>query len=218
MKIASEYVKAFRSLQNRLRKDFPKPKDRDYETLPDNVTEVLILGILATNDTFSHAKQAFKAIQEEMVDFNELRVTPAVELAELLKKYLSDATRASTDLVRTLNAVFSRFDTLDLSELKDKNKAELSKIFEDIKGCPDHARCMMLLFSFEVPVMPLDDRMLEYLVSSEVMPAEADVATVKAFIERQLKASEIPAFYWQLRKAAESEEKKRKPKSKKDND
>jgi endonuclease III len=218
MKISSEYVKAFRSLQNRLRKEFPKPKDKDYETLPESVTELLIVGILATNETYTRAKQAVKKIQEEMVDFNELRVTPTVELAELLEEYLHDAQRGASDLVRTLNSVFLKFDTLDLTYLKEKHKNELSKLFEDIKGCPDHARSVMLLLGFDIPTMPLDDRMVDYLVSVEALPPEVDQSTAKGFIERQLKASEIGVFYWQLRKATEAEDKKRKPKGKKDAD
>jgi endonuclease III-like uncharacterized protein len=216
MKISSEYVKAFHSLQNRLRKDFPKPKDKEFETLPESVTELLILGILTTNDTFAHAKHAIKKIQDEMVDFNELRVTPTVELAELLDEFLNESSRSSADLVRTLNSVFLKFDTLDLTYLKEKHKNEIAKVFEEIKGCPDHARSLMLLFGFDIPIMPLDDRMVDYLVSMEALPPEVDQSTAKGFIERQLKAAEIGTFYWQLRKATEAEDKKKKPKNKKE--
>lgn len=219
MKIASEFVKTFRTVYNRLRREFPKPKDREFETLPTDATEMLVLGILATNETFSRAKHAVRSLREKMVDYNELRVTPAVELADLLDGSIADPRKASTEIVKTLNAVFNRFDTFDLSELKGKSKGELGKVFEDIPGCPDHARCAMLLFCFEVPAMPLDDRMLEYLQSVKAMPAEADLPTARAFIERQLKTSELPTFYWQLRKAAEQEFKSRRPsKNKKDGD
>jgi endonuclease III len=212
MKISSEYVKGFHSLQNKLRKDFPKPKDRDFETLPENATEMLILGILSTNETFYHAKQAMKVIQEKMVDLNELRVTPAAELALVIEEYLDEPQKASTEIVKTLNIVFTRFDTLNLSELKEKNKTDLIKLFEEIPGCPDHARCAMLLFSFEIPNMPMDDRMLEYLIGAKAVPAQIDLPTARAFIERQLKAAQLGEFYWQLRKASEADDKKRKPK------
>jgi len=212
MKISSEYVKTFKTLQNRLKRDFPRPKDKDYETLPESVPETLLLGILSTNVTFYHARQALKSIQENMVDYNEVRVTPTVELAEVLEKYLADPQKTSLELTRTLNVIFNKFDSLELSELKEKNKNELTKMFEEIKGCPEHARSFMLLFSFEIPTMPLDDRMLEYMVAEKAMPEEVDLPTAKGFIERQLKASEIGPFYWQLRKASEAEDKKAKPK------
>jgi endonuclease III len=218
MKISSEYVKAFRSLHNKLRRDFPRPKDRDFETLPESVTELLILGILATNETYARAKQALKCLEKGMVDFNEMRVTPTVELAQMLEDFVSDPSRASSELVRTLNAVFMRFDTLELSELKERNKNELLKLFEHVPGCPEHAKAVMLQFGFDIPTMPLDDRMLDYLVSARAMPPEVDLATAKAFIERQLKAAEIGTFYWQLKKAAEADDKKRKPKGKKDSE
>jgi len=216
MKITSEYVKTFRSLQNRLRREFPITKEKGFEALPDNATEMLILGILATNDTYARARHAFKCLREQMVDFNELRVTPAVELAQSLEEHVADATKASMDIVKTLNVVFNRFDTLDLSYLKERSKTDLMKLFEGLPGCPDHGRSVMLLMCFDVPTMPLDDRMLEYLVEAEAMPAEADLATAKAFIERQIKASDIAAFYWQVKKATESDDKKRKPKTKKE--
>jgi len=216
MKISSEYVKTFRSVQNRLRRDFPITKEKGFENLPENAAEMLILSILATNDTYPRARHAFKSLQEQMVDFNELRVTPAVELAQMLEEHVCDSGKASSEIVRTLNAVFNRFDTLDLSDLKERSKTELVKMFEEIPGCPDHARCAMLLLCFDIPTMPLDERMREYLVESGAMPAEADLATVKAFIERQIKASEIGPFYWQLKKAAEADDKKRKPRTPKD--
>ena len=214
MNISSEYVKSFRGLQNKLRREFPKPKDREYETLPENATEMLILGILSTNETFYHARQAIKVLQEKMVDFNELRVTPTVELSEMFDEFLCDPQKASVDLVKTLNIIFSRFDTLDLSELKEKNKSDILKLFEDLPGCPDHARCAMLLFSFDIPNFPMDDKMLEYLISVKALPAQVDLATARGFVERKLKAAELSVFYWQLRKASESDDKKRKPRGK----
>jgi hypothetical protein len=203
MKISSEYAKAFHTLQNRLKRDFPKTKDTNLESLPPNGTEMLLLGILATNETYDHAREALKTIKSTMVDFNELRVTPVAEIAELIDRYIGDAQSAAKAIVIALNWLFSRFDTLDLTELKEKNKGEITKLFEEIPSCPDHARCAMLLFCFDIAEMPLDDLMLKYLISDESLPAEVDLPTAKGFIERQLKAAEFGSFYWQLRKASE---------------
>jgi len=216
MKISSDYVKSFRAIQNRLRREYPRLKDKDFETLPENLTEILILCILATNENFSRAKQAMKSLQNMVVDFNELRVTPAAEIVEMLEDHISDAQKVSTDIIKTLNWVFTRFDTLELSELKQKTKTEITRLFEDIPCGHEHARCALLLLGFDVPAMPLDDRMLEFLVMAEALPAEVDLATARGFIERNLKAAELNTFYWQLRKATEAEDKKRKPKGKKD--
>lgn len=186
--------------------------------MPESATEMLILAILATNDTYARARHAIKCLQKTMVDFNELRVTPTAELAEMLDGHVADPQRAAGDIVRTLNAVFARFDTLDLSELKTRNKADVQKMFDQVGGCPEHAKSVMLLFGFEIATMPLDERMLEHLVEAGAMPEEADLATAKAFIERQVKAADMGTFYWQLKKATEADDKKRKSKGKKDTD
>lgn len=213
MKISSDYAKAFHTLQNRLKRDFPKTKDTNLDSLPESSTEMLLLGILATNETYDHAREALKTIQTTMVDFNELRVTPVAEISEMLDRHINEPQRAAKDIVIALNWIFSRFDTLDLSYLKEKNKSEISKLFEEIPTCPDHARSAMLLFCYEISVMPLDDLMLKYLISAEALPAEVDLPTAKSFIERQLKAAEFSTFYWQLRKASEAN--MEKPKNKK---
>lgn len=204
MKISSDYAKVFHTLQNRLKRDFPKTKDTNLDSLPTNCIEMLLLGILATNELYDRAREALKVIQANMVDFNELRVTPVAEISELIDRHIRESQRAAKDIIVALNWIFNRFDTLDLSELKEKNKSEISKLFEEIPTCPDHARAALLLFCFEIAEMPLDDLMLKYLINTQTLPAEVDLPTAKSFIERQLKAAEFSTFYWQLRKASEA--------------
>jgi endonuclease III len=215
MKIGSEFVKRFKTLTNKLKRDYPKTKEKESETLPENLTELLIMTILATNETYSRAKNVFKKFESDMCDFNEVRVTPAAELEEILEEYLSEPARTAKELIKSLNWVVNKFDTMDISFLKEKNKSEIGKLFENCSVCHDHAKSALLLLGFDVPSMPLDDHMLDYLISNEVLPEETDLPTAKAFIERQMKSSELFTYYWQLRKASETEDKKRKTKSSK---
>jgi endonuclease III len=203
MKISSDYAKPFRTLQNKLKREFPKTRLKDPDTLPEKITDILILGILSMNEKYSNAINGLMQIHNEMVDLNELRVTPKSEIAEILQKQLANPERAADEIVKTLNEVFSRFDSLDLSVVKEKTKTEISKIFSELPGCSDYARSFMLLFGFDIPTMPLDELMLDYLVSVGALPPEADPPAAKGFVERQLKAAEIAPFYWQLRKACE---------------
>jgi hypothetical protein len=216
MKISSEYAKPFRTLQNKLKREFPKTRLKDPDTLPEKITDILILGILTLNEKYGKALEGLTQIRTEMVDLNELRVTPKSEIADMLGKQLSNPERAAEELVKTLNEVFGRFDSLDLSLLKEKTKTEIGKMFSDFPGCSDYARSFMLLFGFDVPVMPLDEQMIDYLVTTGALPPEVDQPSAKGFIERQLKASELASFYWQLRKASEDNGnfKKKKTKSK----
>jgi endonuclease III len=215
MKISSEYAKTFGTLQNKLKREYPKTKLKDPDTLPEGITDTLILGILAMDEKYEKALEALERIREDMVDFNELRVTPVSEIVELIEPYLSDPDRAAKEIVKTLNGIFSRFDTLDLSGMKEMTKSDLGKLFEELPGCCDHGRAFMLLFSFEVAEMPLDNQMLDYLVGAGALPPEVDLPAAKSFLERHLKAAETAPLYWQLRKASEEGAGKRKTKSKK---
>ncbi len=214
MKIASQYVKGFKSLRNKIQRQVPISKTQKKESLPEEPIELLILGVLMEYVTLSEAKSILKRLREEMTDYNELRVTSLSEFEELLKGKMKDPVAFGRVLTRTLNGVMDEFDTLELSFLDELPKPEVKKHFENIKEGSLHGLAFFLMMRFDINIMPLTEKMLGFLVSCGALPEEIDVETAKAFIERQLKASEIKNFYWLVRKASEMGASKFKSKSK----
>ncbi len=203
MKIATQYVTEFKSLRKKIQRMIPISKTQKKDTLPEEAIELLIIGVLAEYVSLSEAKSILKRLREEMADYNELRVTSLAEFEELLKGKMKDPVGFGRTLTRTLNGIMDEFDTLDLSFLDSLSKPEIKKHFENIKDCSLHAIAFFLMMRFDINIMPLTEKMLQFLIKCEALPEEADMKTAKAFIERQLKASEIKNFYWLLRKASE---------------
>jgi len=199
MKIPAQFIKSTRTLLNKLRREFGKTA---VDELTDPVDQ-LILSILATNANSRRAKSALKHLAGEMTDFNELRVTTIPELKELLHPYTKQADEKAKAIVAALGWVFSKFDTLDLTELRTRPYMEIRSMFEQITACPDHARCAMLLLGFGIPVFPIDDQMLEYLVTSGAMPEKVSLSEVRRFVERHFRSAEVREFYVNVKKASE---------------
>jgi endonuclease III len=199
MKISSDCAKHLRTLFNKLVKS---PSKADTHEPTDPVAQ-LVQAILETDAPLDKAKAAMKQIVEEMIDFNELRVTPIAELDELLGQFLPSPTDRSRMIVSTLSWVFTTFDTLDLTFLRESSHTTLREKFTSIPGCSDYARCAMLLMSFGISACPMDEHMVAYLVENEALPEGVNVLEASHFVERQLKAGEVRDFY--LRVKAESE-------------
>jgi len=201
MRIPSQFAKALRSVQNRLRREFGR---RDQTDLTDPV-EQLVLSILATDGSTRRTRTALRRLSEEMIDFNELRVTPAPELAEALGPYVRNPYEKAQALIAALSWAVVHFDTMDLTILREKSQADLRSIFESVPGCPDHARDAMLLLSFGVPAFPIDQQMLEYLQAQEALPEATELGEARSYIERHLKAAEVREFYLNVKEASERE-------------
>jgi len=210
MRIPSQFAKRMRTLFNRLRRESGAVPD---EGLTDPA-EQLILSILATDANTRRARGALHGLLEEMIDFNELRVTPAAELADLLEPNVKGAPEKAQAIVGSLSWLFNKFDTMDLSGLREQQQSALLATFETIPECPDHARKAMLLLSFGVPVFPVDQQMLDYLKAAEVLPEEVAAAEAQHYVERQLKAAEVREFYLLVKAASESAAPPAKPKAK----
>ncbi len=203
MKIATQYVQEFRSLRNKIQRTVPISKTQKKESLPEDPIELLIIGVLMEYTTLTDAKSILKRLRDEMTDYNELRVTSLTEFEELLKSKLKDPVGFGRAVTKTLNAIMDEFDTLDLSILDGLSKSDVKKHFENIKNVSLHSIPFFLMMRFDINTMPLTEKMFEFLVKCNALPKDIDLASAKAFIERQLRASELKNFYWQLRKASE---------------
>lgn len=205
MKIATQYVKMFKKLRNRLQREVPISKTHKKDILSEDPIEILIYGILMETNTLFKSRIAFNIINESMINYNELRVTPVLELTQLFqKKAIKEPEQTAESVTKTLNLMMEKFDTLNLSMLHERTKSDLRKEFEKVENASSYAILFMLLKCFGVPVMPLSDNMLRLLKKEQALPEEIDITGAQAFIERQLKATEIENFYWQLQKTVES--------------
>ncbi len=93
----------------------------------------MIYGCCLENSTFEAADEAFAKLQENFFDWNEVRVTTIVELAEVAKSVRSPK-EAAVSLKKTLHGVFEHFYQFDLDFLKKENLSKAVQTFQKFKG------------------------------------------------------------------------------------
>lgn len=106
---------------------------KHYQAVPLNtkrpVLEQLLLACLLENAHPEQAEQALEKLREEYFDWNEIRVTTAKELAEVMRT-LPDAEAAANRVRQALQAVFESTYSFELEKLQ---KLNLGKAVEQLR-------------------------------------------------------------------------------------
>jgi len=200
MKGSARHVAALHKLVKRLRRSHGQIKNEDLS----EPLEELVRAILWRGTTEARASAALRALMRPMVDYNELRVTPPPEIQELISGRVPLAREKSQDIPKALNWLFARFNSLELTGLRERNKNELKEIFRRVEGLDAYSSAAVLLMSFGVHAVPLDERMLEYLKQEGAIDPAADLHKAQAFLERHIRAEQARQFFLMLRKHVEN--------------
>jgi len=120
MKHGGDYARRLRHLFHQLVRKFGKPTPPE----PTEPLEQMVIAILSGNTSHYKALAAFRKLREQMVDLNELRVTPVTELARFIGAAIPQAELKAQRIVEVLNDIRRRHDTLDLSFLKQRGRRE----------------------------------------------------------------------------------------------
>jgi endonuclease III len=190
MKHGSAYAQQVRRLYRQMLKQFGKPD----VPAPGDPIDQLILGILSACTTDHKAAAVYRRLREQTVDLNELRVTPAVELAEMIGAAVPLGREKAQRIVDVLNGIRRRQDKIDLSFLLQRTRREAREFLESLEGVDKGAAASVVLFSLGGHAVPLDDLILYVLRQEGVVNPEADLAEVQGFLERTIPADETAAF------------------------
>jgi endonuclease III len=143
---------------------------------------------------------AERKIMDAMVDYNELRVTPAIELAALLGVRYPFAESRCSALHRTLQSIFDREHHMRLDRVREMKKAEVRPYFQSLAGITPYAEAAVSVDCFGVTAAPVDTKLYLWLVSKEALPEGLDLKTAQQLVEKQLKAGEAEDFFHGSRK------------------
>lgn len=190
MKHGSEYAKEIKRLHRQMLKQFGKPE----VPAPTDPIEQLILGILSICTSDLKAAAVYRKLREQTVDLNELRVTPAMELAEAIGSGVPLAREKAQRIVDALNAVRRRQDKLDLSFLQQRGRREAREYLESLDGVDRAAAASVVLFSLGGHAIPVDDLIIYLLRQENAVDPGADAAEVQGFLERAIAAADAPVF------------------------
>src|SRR4029079_2569516 len=127
---------------------------------------------------------AERKILENMVDYNELRVTPAIELAALLGARYPFAERRCSALHRTLQSIFDREHLMKLDRVKEMKKSEIRPYFQSLAGITPYVEAAIAVDCFGIMAAPVDTKLLLWLISKDALPEGIDIKTAQQYIEK----------------------------------
>ena len=138
---------------------------------------------------------AERKIMDSMVDFNELRVTPAIELAALLGVRYPFAESRCSALHRTLQSIFDREHHMRLDRIKEMKKAEIRPYFQSLAGITPYVEAAVCVDCFGISAAPVDTKLYLWLITKDALPEGLDLKSAQGIVEKQLKAGEAEDFF-----------------------
>lgn len=195
MKHGGEYARRLKKLYTQVVRKTGKLPPAE----PTDPIEQLIIGILSGCTSLIKAQTIFRKLRQQVVDLNELRVTPPMELAEMIGDAVPLAREKAQRIVDSLNAIRRRQDSLELGFLKQRGRREAREYLESLEGVDRAAAASVVLYSLGGHAIPVDDLTLYVLQKEDVVDPDASPAEVQAFIERHVNASDARTFAEGLR-------------------
>lgn len=143
-----------------------------------SVLETVLYACCLQNAPYDKADEAFAKLQEMFFDWNEVRVTTATELADVLAM-LPNPRQAATQLKRSLQGVFETHYSFDLETLHKQNLGKAIKLLEEKYGMSPFGVGYVTQTVLGGHAIPLDEGAMQVLVALGVA-SEAEAAKFQA--------------------------------------
>ena len=183
----------FSALRSRLGKASPLPGG-------DPLTQA-ILGVLSRDVPEPKAHEALDRIRGVVVDYNELRVVPPIELAEMVGDY-PDVRLKCEDISRVLNKVFALNHSVTLDHLAELPKKEMRAQLDELDGLEPYSRARVRLLGLNQAAIPLDEAMWAYARREQIVDQRCPLDEAQAFLERQIADEDAMEFVSLLKRQA----------------
>lgn len=192
--------KAFASVLKKAASAY-KGEERD-ELEP--ITE-LVVSFLVWNATAKQADTAFGKVMAQVVDLNELRVSHASEVVELIGVRYPDAQRRSIRLLESMMEIFEREHDYKMTSVASRSKREQRDYLDTLPGIPSFVAARVALLACGCHAMPVDDRLLALLVKAGVFDPTTSPAEAESWLMRQVKAGDAEHAYLTLQAWADGQ-------------
>ncbi len=160
----------------------------------------LVRGFLEFDCDSGRLLSAEMRIMSSVVDFNELRVTPAIELAASLGVRYPFAEARCAMLHRTLQSIFDREHQMSLDGLRAMKKADIRKYLQTLAGMNSYVEAVVALECFDVSAAPVDTKLQLWLISKECFPPETNIPEMQHVLEKHIRAGDMLKFHHGVRK------------------
>jgi len=209
MKNSKEYSKKIQRLHRSLSRKYPKVQ----KVIHDEPTDAIIYAIISSELSEKATESAIKKFADYFVDLNDLRVSRAEEIVEMLDGDTPVTRNIALTITMVLRAIFNEYHKLSLEVLKKTGKRPARQILEKMEGTSRFVVDYCMLTSLQGHAIPLTKGMIEYLKSKELVYPDADEQQIGGFLAKQISAKKGYEFYALLRRESEAPKSKKKEKS-----
>jgi len=218
--VSADPAKRFVSLLKRLKSEFgelvlPAPGASGVPIAADAepLVEELVFSFLLWESTTPLARAAHQRLRTELVDFNELRVCLASELAELVGPRDPRGDERAQRMRATLSDLYRREHSITLAPLATAGKREAKLYLESLEGIPPFVVARTLLIALGGHAVPADERMRDLLAGEEIVEPGATVDAVTSWLERQVRSADAGPTAMLLQAWSDSQPVKRSPRA-----
>lgn len=211
MKNSKNYSKKIQKLYRSLSRKYPKVQKVNYE----KVIDAIIYAVISAEMSERMTDSVIKKFADYFVDLNDLRVSRSEEIVEVLGKDNHVTMNIASTITMILNGIFNEYHKVSLEALKKIGKRPAKQALEKIDGTSRFVVDYCLLTALGGHAIPLTDKMIKYLRTSEFVNPDADEQQIGGFLAKQISAKKGYEFYALLRRESESAKAKKKTKAKK---
>lgn len=187
-------------LYNSLSRKYPKVQKITHNEPTDAIVYAIISAELSEKATNS----AIKRFRDYFVDLNDLRVSRTEEIVEMLGEDTPVTRNIALTITSVLSAIFNEYHKVSLEILKKIGKRPARQILEKLEGTSRFVVDYCMLTSLQGHAIPLTKRMIEYLISNELVYPKADQQQIGGFLSKQISADKGYEFYALLRRESEA--------------
>ena len=171
------------SYQKKIKKIFSQARKQPPRDTKDTV-RLMLMGVLEEDVPARKAAKAMEVLEDEFVDFNELRVSPVKDSAERLGADFLGAQAKAVTMTVALGALYRRMNNLSLAYLASKPKREVRKLLREECGLSPYAESVVTLYGFQGHAIPVDNLLLEALKLDGYIDPDSDLNDLQGFLER----------------------------------
>lgn len=180
-----------KKLTNRYGEQQPEPLTAGLDEGVDPLLNLFVYSFLLWDASTGQARAALKRIRETFVDYNELRIAFADEIAAAFGERYPRGYERALRLRSSLHDIFRREHSLSLHSLNELSKREARAYLDSIDGTPAYVSARVLLLGLGGHAIPVDQRIADLLAAEAVLSDDVtDADSAASWLERQIRAGE----------------------------
>ncbi len=169
-----------------------------------DAVEVLVKSFLIWDSTTTKASAAYKRIMDEVVDFNDLRVSMPHEMVEWVGPRYPRALERCQRLRAALRHTYNREHAVSLEKLHGMGRREVRHYLRSLDGVAPYVADRVTLLCFDAHCIPVDERLRGAMVDAGVCDDSITVADLSGWLARQIKAPDAVTTHHALQAWSDS--------------